>query len=160
MIPKTADLCDQYQDQLQVLTDPLNAYGKVTHFGGPIVTLKVFEDNILVKQTLEEAGDGRVLVIDGGGSRRCALIGDNLAHIAMKHQWGGIIVYGCIRDAVELQKMNIGIYALGTCPIRSIKRGEGQQDIAVRFGGVTFVPGWYVFADEDGIVVSQEALRA
>lgn len=160
MTSKTADLCDQYRDQLQVLMLSMIHYGKIHQFAGPIATLKVFEDNLLLKQVVEEPGEGKVLVVDGGGSRRCALIGDNLAQLAMKHNWAGLIIYGCIRDSSQIKKMKIGISALGTCPIRSIERGEGQSDLALTFGGVTFVPGWYVYVDEDGIVVSQEALKA
>ena len=153
---KTADLCDTYIDQLQVLEIPLQSFGQKQHFHGEIATLKLFEDNTLVRTVLEQQGNDRVLVIDGGGSSRCALIGDNIAALIEKNNWAGVVVYGCIRDAFDINQMNVGIKALGTTPVKSIKRNEGQTDITVRFGGVEFTPKDYLYADVDGIVVSKE----
>lgn len=155
---KTADLCDQFMDQLQVLEPIFQAYGQHDYFEGPIYTLKVFEDNTLVRETLSEPGQGRVLVVDGGGSLRCALLGDNLAAMAVKNDWKGIIIYGCIRDSEDISTMEIGVKALDTFPVKSIKRGEGQKDIPVHFAGVRFASGDYIYADPDGIVLAKQKL--
>jgi regulator of ribonuclease activity A len=133
-------------------------FGGRTAFGGRITTLKVFEDNTLVRTALEESGKGQVLVIDGGGSNRCALVGDQLALLGTKNGWAGIVVYGCIRDSKPIGAMAIGLAALGTNPLKSIKKGVGERDLAVTFGGVTFTPGEYLYADEDGVIVSSEPL--
>jgi regulator of ribonuclease activity A len=130
------------------------AYGGKHAFSGPIGTVRCFEDNTLVKAAVESPGNGRVLVVDGGGSRRRALFGDRLGAAAVKNGWAGVIVYGCIRDSAELGRMDLGIRALGTMPLRSEKRGEGERDVPVRFAGVTFRPGEYAYVDEDGVVVS------
>jgi regulator of ribonuclease activity A len=115
----------------------------------------VFEDNSLVRKALETDGHGQVLVIDGGGSMRCALVGDQLAQLGVANGWAGIIVYGCIRDSKAIGTMDLGLFALGTHPLKSIKKGAGDTDIPVAFGGVSFVPGQYVYADEDGVIVSE-----
>ena len=154
----TADLCDTFEDKLSIVTPMFRSFGKHTAFSGPITTLKLFEDNSLVRSTLETTGNGRVLVIDGGGSMRCALVGDQLAQLAVRHNWAGIVVYGCIRDSHAINTMEIGVFALGTHPKRSVKRNTGEADIPVCFGGVNFIPGHYLYADEDGIVVSAEPL--
>ncbi|MDR2239807.1 MAG: ribonuclease E activity regulator RraA [Zoogloeaceae bacterium] len=161
----TADLCDQYEEQaragqVQVLEPMLNSYGDRAVFHGRIATLKLFEDNSLVRKALESAGAGRVLVIDGGGSLRCALVGDQLAALGVKNGWAGIVVYGCIRDSAAIGEMDIGVLALDTHPLKSIKKGSGETDIAVRFGGVTFTPGHYLYADEDGVLISPTELAA
>lgn len=148
----TADLCDQYP-QAQVLELSMRHFGARMVFEGPISTLKVFEDNQLVGEALRESGAGRVLVVDGGGSLRRALVGDNLARRAAENAWGGIVVYGCIRDAAQIADIDVGIKALGTHPRRTEKRGEGRREITVGFGGVTFRPGDRLYADADGIVV-------
>jgi regulator of ribonuclease activity A len=150
----TADLCDEHGDQLQVCEPLFQAYGGKHAFSGPIGTVRCFEDNTLVKAAVESPGNGRVLVVDGGGSRRRALFGDRLGAAAVKNGWAGVIVYGCIRDSAELGRMELGIRALGTMPLRSEKRGEGERDVPVRFAGVTFRPGEYAYVDEDGVVVS------
>jgi regulator of ribonuclease activity A len=157
-IIKTADLCDHFIDKLQVVEQEMKDYGKRKIFHGQIVTLKVFEDNTFVRTALEANGKGKVLVIDGGGSLRCALVGGNLGKLAEDNEWEGIIVYGAVRDSDEIADQCVGVKALGTCPVKSIKRNEGQHNIAVRFGGVNFVPGQYVYADTDGIVVSEALL--
>ena len=151
----TADLCDEHIDKLQVAEPIFQDYGATATFEGEIHTLKVFEDNTLVRAALEKDGNGKVLVVDGGGSLRCALVGDNLAALAIKNNWRGIVVFGCIRDAKPIKTMNVGLKALNTNPTKSVKRNEGQENIPVRFAGVDFRPGHYLFADEDGIVVSE-----
>lgn len=155
---KTADLCDQYVEQVQVAQPIFQNYGAVHEFAGQIATVKVFEDNALVRATLAEPGNGRVLVVDGGGSLRCALVGDQLAQLAHNQGWAGIIVYGCIRDAREMGQIQIGVKALNTHPLKSLKRGEGQRAIPVSFAGITFTPDQYVYADEDGILVAEHML--
>lgn len=155
---KTADLCDQHATDIQVVDPIFSDYGGARAFGGKIVTLKIFEDNVLVREALSEDGAGRVLVIDGGGSLRCALVGDQLAELAYAHDWSGIVVYGCIRDSEEIGQISIGVKALRTHPLRSVKRGEGQRAIPVTFAGVTFIPGHYLYADSDGIIVADSAL--
>lgn len=151
----TADLCDEHIEKLQVVEPVFRDFGAISTFEGEIHTLKVFEDNTLVRSVLEQDGMGKVLVVDGGGSLRCALVGDNLAALAIKNNWRGIVVYGCIRDARPIGEMKVGVKALNTNPTKSIKRNEGQQNIPVRFAGVDFKPGQYLYADQDGIVVSE-----
>ncbi len=160
---QTADLCDQYEDdvhagKVRVVEPMFNSFGGRDSFHGPITTLKVFEDNSLVRKTLEVAGQGRILVVDGGGSLRCALLGDQLAKLAANHDWVGILVYGCVRDARTLAELPIGVFALETHPLKSVKKGVGEADIAVTFGGVTFRPGEYLYADEDGILIADRPL--
>lgn len=155
---QTADLCDAHEGKLRVVTPMFRSYGGRSAFGGEIATLKVFEDNSLVRTVLEGRGDGKVLVVDGGGSMRCALVGDQLALLGVKNGWAGVIVYGCIRDSKAIGGMNLGVLALGTHPLKSIKKGAGDANVAVSFGGVTFAPGNFVYADEDGVVVSETAL--
>lgn len=153
----TADICDDHPD-VQV-TDPVfRDYGERVAFSGPIATLKVFEDNTLVREALEQPGDGRVLVVDGGGSTRCALVGDRLATLAKDNDWAGIVVYGCIRDRAAIAGMDVGVKAIGTTPRKSVKRGEGQRDLVVTFAGVRFAPGAHLYADADGVVVADEAI--
>jgi len=151
---KTADMCDRDGDTLRIAEPVFRHYGLRTAFKGPVATVKVFEDNVLVRAQLEQPGGGRVLVVDGGGSLRCALVGDQMARLALENGWSGIIVYGCIRDAAEIAAMDIGVRALNTHPLRSTKRGEGQAGIPVHFAGVTFTPGALLYADIDGIVIA------
>lgn len=155
---QTADLCDAHEDKLTVVAPMFASYGGRPSCGGPISTLKLFEDNTLVRKALEGAGKGRVLVIDGGASMRCALVGDQLAELAVRNGWAGIIVYGCIRDSKAIGEMDLSVFALGTHPKKTVKRNTGEIDVPVTFGGVTFRPGHHVYADEDGVVVSAEAL--
>ncbi|NMG76638.1 ribonuclease E activity regulator RraA [Aromatoleum diolicum] len=155
---QTADLCDAHEGKLRVVSPMFRSYGGRTAFGGQIATLKVFEDNSLVRTALESPGHDKVLVVDGGGSMRCALVGDQLALLGVKNGWAGVIVYGCIRDSKAIGTMDLGVFALGTHPQKSIKKGAGDANIAVSFGAVTFAPGQYVYADEDGVVVSETAL--
>ena len=156
----TADLCDAHADAVRVVGPILHDFGGRSEFCGPIVTLRALEDNSVVRATLETAGQGAVLVVDGGGSQRCALVGDKLAQLAIDNGWAGLIIYGCVRDSTQLKEMPLGIKALGVCPRRSRKLGHGEREVPVTFGGVLFEPGAYVYADGDGIVVSPPALEA
>ncbi len=158
MTAATADLCDLHGDALQVADPGYRSFGARPAFSGPIATVKAFEDNSYVREALEEPGRGRVLVIDGGGSRRCAMVGDQLAKLAQDNGWAGIIVDGCIRDSQAIANMDIGVKALATHPMKSVKRNEGQREIPVNFAGVAFLPGHHLYADADGIVVSEVAL--
>ncbi len=154
----TADLCDVHSDKLSIVAPMFLAFGGRTDFFGQIRTLKVFEDNALVRQTLSTPGNGNVLVVDGGGSLRCALVGDQLAMLAVQNNWTGVIVYGCVRDSMAMKSMEVGIRALNTHPLRSLRKGIGESDVPVSFGGVKFTPGQWLYADADGIVVSADAL--
>lgn len=154
----TADLCDAHEDRVRVLAPMLRSYGGARAAGGPVRTLKIFEDNALVREMLAEPGQGAMLVIDGGGSLRRALLGDNLAELAVKNGWAGVVVYGCIRDSASIGRLPLGVWALATHPMKTVKRGEGQRDVPVSFGGVTFAPGMFAYADEDGVIVSDAPL--
>ncbi|KAA3652327.1 MAG: RraA family protein [Proteobacteria bacterium] len=151
---QNADLCDQFDAEVRVVEPMFRSFGGKSAFHGPITTLKVFEDNSLVRTALEGPGNGRVLLIDAGGSKRCAMVGDQLAVLGVNNGWAGIVVYGCIRDAKAIATMPIGVFALGTHPRKSVKKGAGDVDIPVTFGGVTFTPGDVLYADEDGVVVA------
>lgn len=154
----TTDLCDDHSDQLQIAEPIFQDFGTTTRFSGPITTLKIFEDNSLVRDTLETEGNGGVLVVDGGGSKRCALLGGNLAVLAEKNNWVGVVVYGCIRDREEIEDTTVGVKALAAHPLKSNKRGIGDKNVPVRFAGVNFEPGAWLYADKDGMVVSEKAL--
>ena len=156
---KTADICDQLSSSVEVCAPIFKGYGAVAAFAGPISTVEVYEDNVLVREALEDVAAGTVLVVDGGGSRRCALLGDKLASIAASRDLNGVIVNGCVRDAPELAGIEVGVLALATNPLRSNKQGTGRRDVLVHFGGVTWTPGQYVYADEDGIVVANGMLH-
>ncbi len=155
----TTDLCDANEENVRVVEPMFNSFGGRVAFHGPISTLKLFEDNTLVRKTLESPGNERVLVIDGGGSLRRALVGDQLAALAVKNSWAGIVVYGCIRDSRAIGEMDIGVFALDTHPMKTRKLKTGEADIPVTFGGVTFTPGEWLYADEDGVIVSAEAIH-
>lgn len=159
MTISTADLSDEYGAAVQVALPGLRNFGGNARFGGPIATAWVDDDNSVVRALLEQEGLGRVLVVDGGGSLRCALVGDRLAQLALDNGWAGVVVHGCVRDSAALEEMAIGVKALATMPRRSQKGGGGHAGVPVSFCGVTFVPGHYLYADEDGIVVSEEALE-
>lgn len=154
----TCDLCDENPDDVRVCEPMFNHYGGRDCFGGEIVTAKCFEDNSRVKETLGTPGKGKVLVVDGGGSLRCALLGDMIGEDAVKNGWEGVIVYGCVRDVDALATLDLGVQALASIPLKSNRRGEGQKDIAVTFGGVTFRPGEYVYVDNNGVIVSAKKL--
>jgi regulator of ribonuclease activity A len=156
---QTADLYDANEGKVQVCTPMFQHYGAKKRFYGSIVTIKCHEDNTLVGDLLRsEQGTGKVLVIDGGGSLRCALVGDLIAEAAIKNGWEGIIVYGCIRDSAPIGEMNIGIKALNTNPTKTVKRKTGLLNEVVNFANVTFRPGEWVYCDEDGILVSSTPL--
>ncbi|HYD79391.1 MAG TPA: ribonuclease E activity regulator RraA [Paucimonas sp.] len=159
----TTDLCDANEDKLAdgslaVLPPVFQAFGKRVQFHGPAATLRVFEDNTLVRATLETPGDGRVLVVDGGGSLRCALVGGNLGVLAQKNGWAGIVVNGCIRDSEEINACDIGVRALALHPQKSRKTGSGERDVRVSIAGVAVRPGDWVYADADGVLVAREKL--
>ena len=154
----TADLCDSFAASLQLAQPLFQDFGGASRFAGPIETLRVFEDNALVRQALETKGEGRVLVVDGGGSLRSALVGGRLALLAQENGWAGLIVNGCVRDSVETRQVAVGIKALNSCPMRSGKNGAGERGVPVTFAGVTFSPGHFVYADEDGVVIADRRL--
>lgn len=158
MTTMTADLCDEYAADIQVAEPIFRTYGSRRSFGGQAVTLRVFEDNSLVRSVLEEAGKGQVLVVDGGASQRCALLGGNIARLAFENGWSGVIINGCIRDRLEVDATDIGVRALNSCPRKSRKQGLGERDVDLFFAGIDVTPGDYIFADEDGVVVSAHDL--
>lgn len=153
------DLCDAYGDAVDVLEIELRSFGGRESFGGAVRTIRCFEDNSRVAELVETPGEGAVLVVDGDGSRRCALLGDNLAEKAAAHGWSGVIVFGCVRDVAALAGIDLGIQALGAHPRRSVKRGAGEIDVELRFGGVGFEPGRFVYADRNGVIVADQALQ-
>eukprot|EP00884_Botryococcus_braunii_P004245 jgi/Botrbrau1/13821/Bobra.0056s0063.1 len=164
----TADLCDVFvpdpvdiitQRKVQIVEPIFRDFGGNLRFSGKISTVKCFENNPLVRKALEEQGSGRVLVVDGGASLRCALLGDNIAEMAYKNGWSGIVINGCIRDSEDIGKMPLGVKALNTYPLKSSKRDLGLRDIPVTFAGTTFRPGDWLYADKDGILVSPEELK-
>ena len=151
----TTDLCDLHPE-VQVCDPVLADFGGRRTFHGPVRTLKVFEDNALLRSTLEAAGEGRVLVVDGGGSLRCALLGGQLGKLGAANGWAGLVIHGCVRDAIELSQCDIGVKALAIHPRKSDKGLHGGRlDGLVRFAGVTFRPGGWLYADGDGVVVSE-----
>ena len=152
--PATTDLCDAHPE-IQVCDPVFQAFGGAPAFCGPIVTLKVFEDNTLVKQAVEGRGEGRVLVVDGGGSLESALMGDLIAASAVEQGWAGVVIHGAVRDVVALRELPLGALALGSNPRKSAKDGVGERDVPVAFGGVEFVPGQSLWADEDGVVATR-----
>jgi len=154
MSKATTDMSDELGDAARVAAPGFVDFGGCINFSGPIATVKCHEDNSMVRQALEEPGKGRVLVIDGGGSMNCALLGDMLGALAVDNGWHGIVVNGCVRDSAELANIDIGIKALATHPRKSQKRGLGERDVPVQFAGIEFRPGDQLYADRDGIVVT------
>ncbi len=154
----TADLIDRYGGDLQSCEVQFRQYGGRAVFHGPARTIKTLEDNALVKQLLTGPGNGAVLVVDGGGSLRTALMGDMIAGSALKQGWAGVVIFGAVRDTAALAALDLGIKALGSNPRKSTKNGTGQVDMPVSFGGATFAPGNWVYSDEDGVVVSTQPL--
>ncbi|MCG6269135.1 ribonuclease E activity regulator RraA [Vibrio furnissii] len=155
----TSALCDIYLDQVDVVEPMFSNFGGCASFAGQVTTIKCFEDNGLIRETLEQDGLGRVLLIDGGGSLRRALVDAELAAIAEENEWEGIVVYGCVREVDELEDMSIGIQALASIPVGAPAQGIGEVDVPVNFGGVTFLPEDYLYADNTGIILSQEPLN-
>lgn len=158
MTISTPDICDAHPDKVHVVDPIFVNYGGRSAFGGRIVTVKCFEDNSVVKSQVAENGDGCVMVVDGGGSLRCALLGDILAARAVENGWAGLIIFGCIRDVDQIGKMDLGVQALNTIPIKSIRKGVGERNIPVTFGKVTFYPDQYVYADNNGIITTTRAM--
>jgi len=154
----TPDLCDEYPELVEVVEPMFHNFGGIDNFGGEIVTVKCFEDNSIVKEQVGLPGNGRVMVVDGGGSKRNALLGDMLAEKAASNGWAGLIIYGCIRDVDVIRQTNLGVQALGCNPRKTEKRGLGDLNVEVKFGGVVFKPGHYVYADNNGVIVSPKAL--
>jgi regulator of ribonuclease activity A len=153
MTPSTADVLDARPADARVCDLALRQFGGVASFAGDVSTIRCFEDNVVVKRHLGESGHGRVLVVDGGGSLRVALIGDMVAGLAAANGWAGIVLNGCVRDATALRRLDVGIKALGTNPRPSGKAGAGEVDVAVEFGGIVFRPGAMLYSDDDGVVV-------
>jgi len=155
----TPDLCDTHPDRVRVVTGlQWLSYGGKDRFFGPVSTVRCFEDNSRVKEQLAEPGEGRVLVVDGGGSLRHALIGDQIATRAADEGWAGVIIHGACRDVTVLSEIELGLFALGCVPIKSVRRGEGVVDHPVSFGGVRFTPGDWVYADPNGVIVADRQL--
>jgi regulator of ribonuclease activity A len=157
-VVSTADLVDRYGDGVQCCELQFRAFAGRDRFEGEIVTVDCVEDNVLVKQTLQDPGRGKVLVVDGHGSLRCALIGDVIAGIGVANGWEGVVVNGAVRDVVALRHLELGVLALGSNPCKSAKEGTGVRGATLRFGGVTFQPGGWLVADEDGVLVSPRRL--
>jgi regulator of ribonuclease activity A len=158
MNPRTADLVDEHESSLRCCEVQFRQFGGAAGFAGPVRTVKSFEDNTLIKQALSGPGEGAVLVVDGGGSLRCSLLGDYMVGLGMKNGWAGLVLWGAVRDTVALAQLAIGVKALGANPLRSTKTGSGQRDVAVSFGGMVFRPGDWLYSDEEGIVVSDHRL--
>ena len=156
MILLTTDISDDLGDDARVADTGFTDYGRRLLFDGIISTVKCHEDYSLVRQALEEPGNGRVLVVDGGASLRCALFGDMLATLAKENDWAGLVVNGCIRDSAEIATIDIGLKALATHPRKSVKRGVGEREVTVHFAGTDFRPGEQLYADSDGIVVTAQ----
>lgn len=155
MAKPTADLYDELGEDLQASAIQFQSYGAAAAFSGPIRTVKCFEDNALLKSIVSTAGEGAVLVVDGAGSLRRALMGDMIAQIAAENGWAGVVINGAIRDRVAIAEIAIGIKALGTNPRKSTKFGHGVADEPVEFAGVVFRPGAILYSDEDGILVER-----
>lgn len=155
----TCDLCDLHDAQVRVPVLPLRDYGDRLAFSGVVSTVRAFEDNSRVREAVAEPGQGRVLVIDGGGSTARAMLGDLLASKAAENGWAGVIVHGAIRDSGAIGALDLGVKALGTCPRKTDKLGVGERDVDVEIGGVLIRPGDWLYADEDGVVVADVDLR-
>lgn len=153
------DLCDAFPDEVRVAEPVFRSYGGYDAFHGEITTIKCFEDNSLVAEKLAVSGNGRVLVVDAGGSLRCGMLGDNLAQAAVDHGWSGVVVYGCIRDVDQIKQLPLGVQALAAHPMKSVKRGTGQYDQALSFAGITVMPGEYLYADHNGLLVAAAPLQ-
>ncbi len=154
----TSALCDIYLEQVDVVEPMFSNFGGRSSFAGQVTTIKCFEDNGLIRDVLEQDGEGQVLLVDGGGSLRRALIDSEMASLAEENGWEGIVVYGCVREVDILEELSIGIQALASIPVGAPSQGVGDLDVAVNFGGVTFLPEDYLYADSTGIILSQEPL--
>ena len=160
----TCDLLDDNEDKdLQVVSPSIDgkffrSFGARKTFGGQVVTVKCFEDNSRVKELLATDGTGKVLVVDGGASMRCALMGDMIAESAVKNHWNGVIIYGCVREVDAIAELDLGVQALACIPQKSTRKGVGETGLTLSFGGVTIAQDDYIYADNNGIVVAKEAL--
>lgn len=154
----TPDLCDDHHDATRVLLAPWRTFGGREAFGGPVVTVACFEDNSRVKDLVGRPGEGRVIVVDGGGSLRRALLGDRLATQAVANGWSGLVVHGAVRDVEVLRTLDLGVQALAPSPVRTEKRGLGDVDVPVTISGVVITPGEHVYADANGVIVTPHAL--
>lgn len=160
----TCDLLDDNPEKvIQVVTPSMDgkffkSYGARKSFGGQVVTVKCFEDNSRVKELLSTDGTGKVLVVDGGASMRCALMGDMIAESAVKNRWNGVVIYGCVRDVDAIAELDLGIHALAAIPQKSNRKGLGEVDLTLYFGGVSINSGDYIYADNNGIVIAKEKL--
>ncbi|CAM2967928.1 putative 4-hydroxy-4-methyl-2-oxoglutarate aldolase [Moritella viscosa] len=158
MLDLLPDLCDRHFNQLSVMDPIFQSYGKATIFSGQAVTVKCFEDNSLVKELAGTPGEGRILVVDGGGSTRRALLGDMIAENAVKNGWAGFVIYGAIRDVATINTLELGVKAITACPVKTEKRGLGDAGINLHFAGVNIAEGDYIYADLNGVVVAKEPL--
>lgn len=153
----TADLLDEHPE-VQILRPGFRAFGRTHVFHGPVDTVHIFEDNVRMRDRLSQPGKGRVLVVDAGGSDWCAVLGDRMAQRAIDNDWAGVVINGYVRDSATLRDMNLGVLALGTCPRRSRKNGDGATSVPVTFGGCLIEPGNYLYADHDGVIISDQRL--
>ena len=158
MLDLLPELCDQYPDDVRVLEPMFMNFGGKERFYGEVVTIKAFEDNSLVREQVALDGTGKVLVVDGGGSLRRAMLGDLLAEKAAKNGWQGIVIYGCIRDVNAIGEIDLGVQSLATHPMKTDKRGLGDLNVPVTFAGTTIKPGDYLYADNNGVLVSDKEL--
>ena len=154
----TSELCELYPDMVDVVEPIFIHYGGRSSFGGQIVTIKCFEDKGLIEEAVQENGLGKVLLVDGGGSARRALIDISIAETAFDNDWEGIICYGAVRDVDALDELDMGIMAMTSIPVAAISEGIGENDAAVNFAGVTFLPDDHIYADSTGVILSPEAL--
>jgi regulator of ribonuclease activity A len=150
----TADLADDHGSSVRSCDVQFRSYGATASFSGPITTIACHEDNVVMRAALSEPGNGGVLVVDGGGSVHVALMGDEMALLAVRNGWSGVIVNGAVRDVAALAGIGLGVFAVGSNPRKSLKHGAGERDVPVSFGGVVFTPGETVYADRDGVVVA------
>jgi len=159
MIRSICDLSDDHRDKVRTARGVFRDFGQQLKFHGPIATIHCFEDNALLKSTLGEPGKGRVMVVDGGGSLERALFGDVLGGLLLRNGWAGVVINGAVRDVENLRQMPIAVRALGICPTQPKKLGSGERDVVVSFAGIAFCPGNWLYADENGIIVSEQPLE-
>lgn len=152
------DMCDQFEDSVQLIDVEFKDFGGRACFYGEIVTVRCYQDNSLVREVLQRNGKGKVLFIDGNGSCQKALLGDQVALLAVNNQWEGVIVYGAIRDVGEIRTMPLGVKALGTSPFKTEKRGAGEQQVSITVNTQVIPPGDYIYADLNGVLISKELL--
>ena len=158
MTRSICDLSDDHPDQVRTAQAVFRDFGQRLQFQGPITTIRCLEDNALLKNSLAEPGSGRVMVVDGGASVGRALFGDMLGSLLLQNDWAGVVINGAVRDVENLRKMPIAVRALCVCPTRPTKHGTGERDVVVFFAGIAFVPGHWLYADENGILTSEQPL--